>query len=658
MRLCYHGAVSRSIPERASRWLAFAWLVLFAAHAFRTAALFPSWGSLFDSEPIVSYDHPFHVYHAEMGRNFFREAGTTWGYDPYFFAGYPKSPVWDGSVNMLEHVAIAVDIVARGLFGIDVPVALVEKWFLAVLLVASFFALRHAWTNLGLSPEEALLAEVFALFCLWFHRSPHLLSFGMLGFWAATYLGFWLVSLVACYTGATGSTTRRKLNAGRLLFLAGPLVLLGHIGGPLPIILPLLVLYLGGFRRLPAGAHAVLLGAAAWTVVANLGWLLNFVRFLPIGTDTGTLLRSQGVFEIFSAQWAKSGYVMGTVYAGLRFAVFGVATVGLACWWRRSSIVASAFAVAMAGLFTLVHYGSEIPLLSETQPQRFLQAYMLVQSPAVAIVVASLPGWAASLGPRFVGVLRIAVPGVVLGAFLTGTVLVSVVGMRLSGVPRLTGITDEGRDFIDLLRRELGPDKGPGRVLFEAFPTKMLRGHFLNLLPGVTGREFIGSPVPLPFIRYKTPSYEPGSPFGMDVRSMPAPRIVDLASAYGCQWVVCGNEDSLVFWNGQSAAAVRLGSVGGFTLFRLVQPASMFASGSGEVRAGPNEILVSALRSGPDGEAILRYHYLPTLATDPPCRIEEVRVVPEDPVGFIKLIDPPAEVRIYNDYRWRGPLVP
>ncbi len=45
-------------------------------------------------------DHAIHEYHGALGAGFLREAGTTWGYDPFFMAGYPETPVWDSSSNL------------------------------------------------------------------------------------------------------------------------------------------------------------------------------------------------------------------------------------------------------------------------------------------------------------------------------------------------------------------------------------------------------------------------------------------------------------------------------------------------------------------------------------------------------------------------------
>ena len=38
-------------------------------------------------------DHAIHEYHCALGARFLGERGTTWGFDPFFMAGYPETPV-------------------------------------------------------------------------------------------------------------------------------------------------------------------------------------------------------------------------------------------------------------------------------------------------------------------------------------------------------------------------------------------------------------------------------------------------------------------------------------------------------------------------------------------------------------------------------------
>ena len=60
--------------------------------------------------------------------------------------------------------------------------------------------------------------------------------------------------------------------------------------------------------------------------------------------------------------------------------------------------------------------------------------------------------------------------------------------------------------------------------------------------------------------------------------------------------------------------------------------------------AAPDRIQVRGLVPE-DGEAVLCYHWVPTLRCEPPTRLEPV-LLADDPSPFIRLVDPPADVEI------------
>ena len=76
-------------------------VAVLAVHAIQAVWLFPTLRALVDNDhPVIVVDHAIHLYHGALGSRFLREHGTTWGYDPFFMAGYPETPVWDSSSNL------------------------------------------------------------------------------------------------------------------------------------------------------------------------------------------------------------------------------------------------------------------------------------------------------------------------------------------------------------------------------------------------------------------------------------------------------------------------------------------------------------------------------------------------------------------------------
>jgi hypothetical protein len=63
----------------------------------------------------------------------------------------------------------------------------------------------------------------------------------------------------------------------------------------------------------------------------------------------------------------------------------------------------------------------------------------------------------------------------------------------------------------------------------------------------------------------------------------------------------------------------------------------------------PNAIYLEEIKPD-DGEIIISYHWMKYLKTDPLRTAERVFFL-KDPVGFIKIKDPPQSMVIYNNYR-------
>jgi hypothetical protein len=84
--------------------------------------------------------------------------------------------------------------------------------------------------------------------------------------------------------------------------------------------------------------------------------------------------------------------------------------------------------------------------------------------------------------------------------------------------------------------------------------------------------------------------------------------------------------------------------IGPVYLMRVNQPLSWFLQGEGKVKASLNRLEVSEVKGN---EVILKYHWAEGLIGTPAVKIVPVKIG-DDPIPFIKVIDPPAafELRI------------
>jgi len=82
--------------------------------------------------------------------------------------------------------------------------------------------------------------------------------------------------------------------------------------------------------------------------------------------------------------------------------------------------------------------------------------------------------------------------------------------------------------------------------------------------------------------------------------------------------------------------------IGPVHLMKVNQPLSWFLVGEGSVKASYNRLELSGLKGN---EVVLKYHWVDGLTTVPLTRIEPVQVA-DDPIPFIKLVNPPAAVTL------------
>lgn len=145
-------SASSAPPPRLRRWAGGLLILVLAAHIILSVRQFPSLRAIVDPDaPVVMVDHAIHEYHGALGARFLREHGTSWGYDPFFMAGYPETPVWDSSSNL----SILFQALAGGRYS---PAA--YKVGLLVCLLLTVAAIPAGAWAMGLCGREVAVAAL------------------------------------------------------------------------------------------------------------------------------------------------------------------------------------------------------------------------------------------------------------------------------------------------------------------------------------------------------------------------------------------------------------------------------------------------------------------------------------------------------------------
>jgi hypothetical protein len=669
-------------PRPARFWPTAVLLGVLGLHSVLAYRLFPSWGALVDDErPVILVDHAIHLYHGALGARFAREHGTTWGYDPFFMAGYPETPVWDSSSNL----SIAFQLAAGGRYS---PRAYKLGLFACSLLAVA--VLPAGALAAGLGRSEAAAAGVLGLVVFWGCFPIALWRSGLFAFVTASAALGLVLGLLLRFDARPGP--------GRwgVLLVAGAVFLFAHVTAP--------VMALGGAvgyaaavaRRWRArrGRLAAVALAAGLAAVANAFWVVPLWRFRSIRTEAFSFLTTD------SAWYLWQYFLHDPVDGRISLALVVLGAVGVAFWWAEGARCrAAVFGGTGVVLVGLTCAGSLWSVTKVLEPLRFRVTFdLLLTVPAGSALVrpASALARRAGGGWRGAAVAGLAGAAVAGAAWSASPETVPLLARQVAqDRPMVVGLRPEDRALVDWLRE--GTDLS-ARVLFEDQLRLLERTdpestHWTPLLPVLLrpeGRAFLGGIYQTAFIaHHRAASF---GDYGLGDRRIDAWTPADLSSyceQYNVGWVVCWSPLSKFCFDGFSKAKVvatlpravspglrvcrdpvqwralvaragpevasryMLEGVGTYKVYLVERAHSYFLEGRGRLASlDANRVELADVAPDPaTGAAVLSVHWLDTWKTDPPLPLSP-SYAPRDPVPFVRIaLDRPLpKVLLYNGY--------
>jgi hypothetical protein len=652
-------------------------LVTHGVQAFR---LFPTARAFLDDDhPVLVVDHAIHLYHGALGSRFLREHGTTWGYDPYFMAGYPETPVWDSSSNL----SILFQALAGG--GYHPRAYNIGLLACSILTLA---AIPAGATAAGLSALEvalgALLAWVYFR-CGW----PDML-------WRSGLFSFITASGGVVLLIGVALRFERRPSAGRWSAVAGTgaVVCFAHVTAP--------ILALGavlGFTATAARRHswrwlAALVSTMIVAGLANLFWLAPLWRFRGLRVGEGFFMTSS------SAWFLLADYLRPGVDSRLGLIILILGFAGLAGWLREGQRVrAATFGTAALLLLALIAFGGLWSATKTLEPLRFKAPLHLLLAVPAGSALARFTAWLAGRR-RWGGLFAGATWGVVLVALFLAMpwFFVATARQMTSRRPLVAGLRTQMKTLVGWLQANTDSS---ARILFED-QLRLLENrdpestHWTPLLPFLLRpdqRLFIGGLYHSAFIAHHqlaafgdfslgpqsidrwTPEalraycerfnigcvvcWSPLSRFHFDCWAQ-AKRIATLPRFSSPDQPVSGNEHE---WRaltalGGKALAERYMIEGEHTyvIYRVDRRHSYFLQGEGSVGAVDfNRIELTDVVPH-DGAVIVGLHWLDTRRTEPPLPIEPAPM-DGDPVPFVRIstTQPIKRIVLFNGYGRTGP---
>ena len=632
-----------SFPQRllhflsSSRGMRFLFWTIVVLHTLRSIFLFSTPGTLIDDNPIFNDDYSYHFYYSLVGSRFLTNHYTSWGYDPYFMAGYPKTIMSDPSNNILEVLCALLPLISP---------AVILKITVLLTIVLVPIIVYYALKNMAFSRGQCILGALLGTWYWWSGVPYQGTLCGLSFFIFASYVCLFICSAFYRFF------QRREFKIVLTLTLIVPLAFLLHPLTPVILIVPLLVMYVWSWKKLDIANHLILIMIFILTITINSFWLMPFVKFYHYKTTSSQFLQSSGM----------SGFIESyfTTNQGIELLLLVFGLLGLYLWnYRNDPLQYLPLAGGVAFLLFISYGGSVFTFITDLQPQRFIIPFNVFLVVPATCGIAWLTKSIRDTRTKKKWLKAISLCSIVVMLFIAGrrNTIAFTFPARPSESPLSTSLHPANKALIRWISEKTTKS---GRILIEDsgfFDTQgrdrnpwghqFFLAHFPALIPYYTSRELIGGPYPYSIIKHHFAEFHDGMLFKRAIDTFTLPELQSYFDLYNIKWIICWSDRSRTVFNRFPQHLQPNEQVDKFYTYTVKRTPSYFYKGKGQIIADYNKLQLTEV--APDGEIIIKYHWLEQLRTDPPRPLERVMLL-DDPVGFIKINDPPSSIVVYNGY--------
>ena len=607
-------------------------LLLFGMHAWFVALNLP-FSEIGTDRPLFYIDGPYHWYEMELAKAF-ASTGNMVGYDPFFSAGHPEGVIYNLSGKLPAVLAV--------LLSPWISTVSVYKTYVFSLATLAPIAIPLAAALLRFPPITFLWTAALGILMWWVSYFHWYFTAGMVAYVTACYLGVLFVALVIRYAEGWGSPAT-AVGLG----LLGAFGLFLHPVFPIPVAIATAAYLAINVRRLEM--HRMLLVASVIPIVSllpNLIWLYPTYRYQQL-YPVDSIPAYQQIVDGRLIWRELLGILKDEAHGSKLYPMFVAASVW-ACLsqsgeykTRHLSIV---FLLSAVALQLLAYLGATIPGVGLVlQPNRLAPAgYLLLCLPAaegLRLLWITCRSRARGRWRYFAGVnlLAMVLALAVVSWELYREVTPGPHGRYGAAPPWVRPLGSDSLWVLNWLMNKTGPQ---ARVLFETSLGRVHdQAHMAPYYALTSRREFIGGPYP--FTDFA--SFWDGWLFGKPIAEISGEGMERYLDLYNVGWIIVHSEHAKRYFD--KLPNVRAEEQHGqLRAYSVQRRHSYFVEGTGQVESrGHNQLSLSGL-AGKD--VILKYHYVPGMASEPAAHIEGVKIL-DDPKSFIRIVDPPSRLRLY-----------
>ena len=543
--------------------------------------------------PIIQDDYAFHFVDAVESVSYFKAHHRIWGYNPYYFAGYPSGIF----LAIDNHWALLFTLVLGGLlhpaFVFNLSI------FFSYLILPLFIILTGK--NFKMGKAASLFFFILSIFLV--SGFPDMRGFfynGSYAFVLATYLSFYILSLLYRYFHQKSLFNLVKLTIfGCLAFFIHPLssVICLVFGTPF------IVLY---FNKLNFKDIYKFIVMAAVIFFSNLSWIGPWIKF--------SYLRLPHGWAVYHETYPS--LILDTLVKNWPFTVLFVLFLCflLKSYRNQSRKFAMSIFFSYLIFFIFSFFGTQIGL-SDIQPDRFI-------IPLVLLSVFSISRIAE-------GQMRNRNP-----LFLTFFALFLILLLSYPPEKFVCGYKKypQAEKILDFIKTKTSSKARLHVEDSEKHPYFL--SHFTAMIPQKTSKEILAGPFILPPTKFRFTQYFDQRLFGKNLDEISYDELDNYLKLYNIKYFLVFSESAYIFFNGNRKFK-KIFNEGRFSIYEYSDSDENFCYRSrshANVKATYDKI---AVRNATSRVTILKYHYIDTLRIRPKkLTIKPIKLV-DDPVPFI-----------------------
>ena len=598
-------------------------------------------GEWFSPNAIYTDDFSFHYGHVLEKITYLREFGKMWGYNPFIRAG----SVANANTTIDNNGCVLFSFL---LFFLPVAISFKLYFILGIALVP-ILCYKSA-RNFDFIHETALLSSFLGTLLMHVSVMVNFIYWGTISFIFSAYIALLTVSYFY-----------RFCLRGRLAnFICATLLLIAalwiHAFAGVILAAPLLLCYALFFRRMSWTRHAGIAAAPVLTALAIMPWAYPFLIFLDyIVKDTTTFFyKTTSLVEPLNTYVLRRNLFntyMNTVFhkeEWVDILLLLTALLGLYLWSKdRQRPKALLFLGSIGFLFFLSYYGSFFNITDIT-PMRFI-------IPLNIFLVLPAAEGLQYLYRFFLGDkgLKVKVVSALVAVYLL-IVLAAPAYYHLLYKNDFRLVHEVPPVFNQLVSWINNNTTKEGRILIESSDFESghqyYGTHLPFLLPLWTDREYIDGYSYYAASKDSFATYNTGFLFRKPIGDYSPEELQAYFELYNITWIIYWSEASQQVFASGHKGYTHLTCIDKFHISRVERKPTFFIKGRGVACARHNEIHLQDVQSA-DDEIIISYHWMKYLKTEPPLTLEKTYLL-DDPIGFIKIKNPPSSLLIYNSYQY------